>query len=111
MEIAKVETQGVTILGPSGRIDAATAEQFKQQLLATIGDHPSRLVLDFAQVEFISSIGLRVLVVAAKRVTAVHGKLAFCGLAGSVAEVFELAGFKAVAPFFPGREAAVAALV
>jgi anti-anti-sigma factor len=110
MEIAKVESQGVTILVPVGRIDAGTAEEFKQQVLAAIGDRPLKLVLDFAKVEFISSIGLRMLVVAAKRVTAVRGKLAFCGLEGSVREVFELAGFTAVAPFFPGRDAAVAAL-
>ena len=110
MEIAKVEFEGVTILCLSGRIDAGTSELFKQHLLTTIGDRPARLVLDFAQVEFISSIGLRVLVVAAKRLTTVHGHMAFCGLEGSVREVFELAGFQAVAPFFPDRDAAAASL-
>jgi anti-anti-sigma factor len=108
MHISESDSQGVAVLGVSGRIDASTSEQLKQKLLATIGDRPIRLVLDFAQVEFISSIGLRVLVVSAKRLAAVRGKMAFCGLTGPVREVFELAGFMAVVPFFPDRAAAVA---
>ena len=108
MQISETNNNGATVLGVSGRIDASTSEQFKHKLLATIGDNPIRLVLDFAQVEFISSIGLRVLVVTAKRAAAVRGKMVFCGLAGPVREVFELAGFTAVVPFFPDRAAALA---
>jgi anti-anti-sigma factor len=108
MEIAQEECNGVTILAVSGRIDASVAELFRQKLLGAIGDCPLRLLLDFRQVEFISSIGLRVLVVVAKRVAAVHGKLLFCCLEGPVREVFELAGFTSVAAVFPSREAALA---
>jgi anti-sigma B factor antagonist len=108
MQISETDGNGVAVLGVSGRIDASTSEQFKQKLLATIGDRPVRLVLDFAQVEFISSIGLRVLIVTAKRVAAVRGKMVFCGLAGPVREVFELAGFTSVVPFFTDRAAALA---
>jgi anti-anti-sigma factor len=110
MHISESDNGGVIVLGVSGRIDASTADQFKQKLLATIGDGPIRLVLDFVQVEFISSIGLRVLVVSAKRIAAVHGKMVFCGLTGPVREVFELAGFMSVAPFFPDRATAVTSL-
>ncbi len=110
MQVSQLDKDGVTIIGVSGRVDAGTSEQFKAKLMAAIGDRPVHLVLDFAQMDFISSIGLRVLIVTAKRVAAVHGKLAFCGLQGPVREVFELAGFVSVAPFFPSRDAAAAAL-
>ncbi len=110
MQISQHDSEGVAVLGLSGRIDATTSEAFKTRLLAVIGDQSARLVLDFAQVEFISSIGLRVLVVAAKRIAAVRGKLAFCGMAEPVREVFELAGFTSVAPFFAESAAAVAGL-
>jgi anti-anti-sigma factor len=110
MQIVEVENNGVTFLGLSGRIDAGSSESFKHKVLATIGDRSVRLVLDFAGVDFISSIGLRVLVIAAKRVAAVRGQLAFCGLQGPVREVFELAGFTSVATVFLNREAALAAL-
>jgi anti-anti-sigma factor len=109
MLIEQLESNGVTILAVSGRIDATVAELFNEKLLAAIGDRPLRLLLDFGQVEFISSIGLRILVVAAKRVAAVRGKLLFCGLEGPVREVFELAGFTSVAAIFPSREAALTA--
>lgn len=110
MQISRLDQSGVVILGLNGRIDAGTSDQFKANLLAAIGESPIRLVLDFTHVDFISSIGLRVVIVTAKRLAAVQGKLAFCGLEGPVREVFELAGFKSVAPFFPSRDAAVAAL-
>jgi anti-anti-sigma factor len=110
MHITDQLANGVSILSIHGRIDAATADQLKDKLLATIGDRPVRLVLDFAQVEYISSSGLRVLIVAAKRVAAVRGKMLFCGMAGLVREVFELAGFTAVAPFFLDCDAALASL-
>lgn len=110
MHVTEQVHQGVAVLSIHGRIDAATADQLKDKLLATIGNRPARLVLDFAQAEYISSSGLRVLIVVAKRVAAVGGKLGFCGMAGFVREVFDLAGFTALAPFFPDRDAALAAL-
>jgi anti-anti-sigma factor len=110
MHITEQVSNGVTILSINGRIDTLSGDQFQQKLLATIGDRPVRLVLDFAQVEYISSIGLRVLIVAAKRVSVVRGKMLFCGMGGLVREVFELAGLTAVAPFYPDREAALAGL-
>src|SRR6476660_9298695 len=101
MQISESAENGVILLVPQGRIDGSTAEPFKQKLLATISDSPIRMVIDFAQVDFISSIGLRVLVVTAKRIAAVRGKMAFCNVNGSIREVFDLAGFTAVAALFP----------
>jgi anti-sigma B factor antagonist len=108
VQITQQDVSGTILLAVSGRIDATTADHFKQKIMSAIGDKPVRLLLDFAQVEFISSIGLRVLVQAAKKLSAVHGKLHFCGLEGPVREVFELAGFTAVATVFANREAALA---
>jgi len=110
MQITEHEHKGVVILGISGRIDAGTSDQLKFKLLAAIGDKPVRLVLDFSQVEFVSSIGLRVLIVAAKRIAVVKGKMVFSGLAGPVREVFELAGFTSVAKCYADQAAAIAAL-
>jgi anti-anti-sigma factor len=111
MQISESGSRDIAVLGVSGRIDASTSEQFKQKLLGTIGDRPIRLVLDFSLVEFMSSIGLRMLIVTAKRVAAVRGKMVFCGLTGPVLEVFELAGFTSLVPVFPDRAAALASLV
>ena len=111
MQATRSDRDGVVVVGLGGRIDAGAAEQFKARLTEMIGEGPIRLVLDFAQVDFISSIGLRVLLVTAKRVAAVRGKMAFCGLQGPVLEVFELSGFQSIAPFFAGQDAAVASLI
>ena len=52
-----------------------------------------RLVVDFSGVEYISSAGLRVMLILAKRVREQRGALALCGLGDSVRHVFDLAGF------------------
>ncbi len=110
MEIRQTDREGATILEVAGRIDATTAEPFKQHLLQAIGDQPVRLVVDFAGVDFVSSIGLRVLVTAAKRIAVVRGRLLLSGMTGPVRQVFDLAGFASVAPFFADRELALASL-
>jgi anti-sigma B factor antagonist len=110
MQITQVQSDNVTILRIQGRIDASAAEPFKEKVLSAIGDKSTRLLLDFGQVDFISSMGLRVLVIAARRVAAVGGKLLFCRLEGPVREVFELAGFSSVAAVFPDQESALASL-
>jgi len=93
-----------------GRIDTGTAELVKQRLVDLVADRPIHLVVDFSQVTYISSIGLRALVIAAKRAASVQGKLVLCAIPDPVRPVFELAGLASVIPIYATQEAAMAAL-
>jgi anti-anti-sigma factor len=110
METLETRENGVVILSVKGRVDAANARSFEQEVLGLIDAGERRLVLDLAGLDYVSSAGLRVLLVTAKRLAAVHGKLALASLREPVREVFEIAGFSAFLRVFPTREDAVAAV-
>lgn len=87
------EQQGdVILLRAAGKLDAVTAPQFREDLEQTLAPDARRVVLDLSATPYVSSAGLRVLIVLAKQLMP-HGKLAVTGLNESVREVFELAGF------------------
>jgi len=93
MDIQQERSDAVVVIAPSGRIDSTTSEALEQALTRALDAGERRLVVDFDRVSYISSAGLRVLLVAAKRLRAAHGALVLCALGEPVRQVFELAGF------------------
>ena len=102
-----------TVVFPEGRIDHATAEQFKAALaphLVPCAAGRDPLVIDMTGVEYISSVGLRVLMLASKQAKAQGCALAVCGLQPVVREIFEISRFNLVLQVFPALREALAAL-
>ena len=96
MEILKDEISGVVRLAFKGRLDASSApvaEGAVQEFLASAG---KKLLIDLTGLEYISSAGLRVLLIASKGVKGKDGKLALCGLKGNVKEVLDISGLTAL---------------
>lgn len=96
---------------PAGRIDSVTSPHLEEALVAALTGGERRVVLDMASVDYISSAGLRVLLVAAKRLRENGGRFVLCGLNGPVRQVFELAGFLPLFAIEPSRDRAVARVV
>jgi anti-anti-sigma factor len=102
----------VVVLAPVGRVDHVTAEE----LQAGVASHLSRcapgqdhVVLDFAGVDYISSAGLRVLMLAAKQAKAQGGFLAVAAVQPLVQEILEISKFTLVLRILPSVREAVAA--
>ena len=110
MEIVETREQDVVVLGLSGRIDASNAGLLEARVLGVIARGERRLVLDLAGVDYMSSAGLRVCLVAAKQLAGVRGKLALAALQDRVAEVFKIAGLSAALRVCRTREEATAAV-
>ena len=113
MELAAKRFADTVALFPSGRIDHATADSFKAALapyLAAIAAGRDRAVIDLAGVEYISSVGLRVLMLASKQVKAQGGALAVADLQPVVREIFEISRFNLVLEVFPTLREALAKL-
>lgn len=108
MHISEQRTSGVLILGLSKRLDASTTQTFEDRLLGLIDTGEHRLVLDLTQLEYVSSAGLRLLLLAVKRLRAADGKLALFGLGEHVRQVFEISGFASILSIHGSREAAIA---
>lgn len=93
MDLKEEQTGGVTVLQVKGRIDSTTAPTFGERLTAMLGAAKARVVVDFSQLEYISSAGFRVLLLAAKRAEQNMSKLVLCGVSGKVRQLFDLGGF------------------
>src|SRR5215467_6380490 len=91
------------VLAPAGRIDHGSAESFKDALRPHLGRCASgqdQLVLDLSGVDYISSAGLRVLMLARKQAKAQGGTLVVAGLLPVVKEIFEISRFTVVFQIF-----------
>ena len=108
MQVAETGMDGIVLAAPEGRLDTAAAPAVEERLVALVG--ASSVVLDLADVRFVSSAGLRVLLLAAKAAKAAGRGIAVCALQPGVREVFEISGFDRIIPAYATREQALAAL-
>lgn len=109
MEFSTRRLADVVVAAPVGQINHTSAQQLQQALAPIVDDAAARkapLVLDFSGVEYISSMGLRVLMVAAKQMRSSDASIAVTDLQPVVEEIFEIARFRHVLQVFPSvREA------
>lgn len=108
MTIDESTRDGVTVLAPHGRIDTTTSGALEDRVRRVVDDGVRSLIVDFSEVEYISSAGLRVALVLAKRLRGLDGQLVLCGMAQPVRQVFQLAGFLPLFAITSDREAALA---
>ena len=106
MEISERKVGGVCVVGVHGRLDSATSDTLAQRLHHLIDGGERRLVIDGEMLDYISSTGLRVLLVAAKRLKTVDGRIVLSSLKPHILEVFEIAGFKSIFPIYGNAEQA-----
>ena len=113
MEFSSRRLADVVVAAPSGQIDHPNAMKLQQALTPIVDEAASGktpLVLDFTGVEYISSMGLRVLMVAARQMKSASAPVAIAGLQPEVAEIFEIARFRFVVDVFPSVRDALVAL-
>lgn len=92
------------------RIDYESSAAFQRSLLDALGDACGALVIDFSAVEYISSVGLSALVVAAKKSQAAGGHIAVACLQPLVREIFEISRFDLLIPIFESVDEARAGI-
>ena len=107
MEIIQTNSDDATILKLEGRLDTNSASSFEEKLMGLIHSNENKIIVDFAQLDFISSSGLRVLLMAGKKLKTINGKLGLCALREQVKEVFDVAGFTMLFAMFPNQEEAI----
>lgn len=76
-----------------GRLDSSSARDAETKVKGVIDQGADRLLIDMSALDYISSAGLRVILVAAKSMQKSGGAMAICGMSPSVREVFEMTGF------------------
>ena len=75
------------------RLDFSAAPDFQERLLDAVDEGGGNLILDFGNVEYIASVGLRALILASKKSKTLGGSLVVAGLQPLVREIFEISRF------------------
>ncbi|MGB0749148.1 MAG: STAS domain-containing protein [Magnetospiraceae bacterium] len=108
MDIETETKNGATVIVPKGRIDQSTTSAFQELLLAKLSDvGAGPVVVDMGNVEFISSVGLRALMIGVKSAKAAGGSLVVAALTPMVKEVFQISRFDMVLKCFDDVESAL----
>lgn len=110
MHVQQSRIEDVIVLQPQGRIDGATSTSFEEQCMLHIGAGAQNVVIDLSGIDYMSSAGLRALLITAKKTKTAGGALTLCGAHGSVKEVISLSGFDSLLGAHESVADAIAAL-
>ena len=80
----------------AGNLDTQTSQGAQEQLMQLIDNGATKILIDFEELNYISSSGLRVLLVAAQQLADTSGQLRICSPNTMVREVFDTAGFSEI---------------
>lgn len=106
MNVETSYTGSTAVAAVSGRVDSANAKDFEEELSAIIDKGATGLVVDCGELNYISSAGLRVFLIAIRKTSAAGGGLALCRVPDHINEVLEISGFSRLAKVFDTVEEA-----
>jgi anti-anti-sigma factor len=93
MKIEHRQEDGVTLVQLSGRLDSSVAGDVMDQLNGLVSAGTTKLVVNLKELSYISSAGLRSILVAAKLIKSVNGEMRLCEPNGRVSKVLDESGF------------------
>ena len=110
MEISKRREKDVLVISLKGRLDAVTSPVLEKELTDLMAGGERFLVMDLGDLDYVSSAGLRSILVAVKRLKEKQGKLLLASLKGVVREAFEISGFSTIIPIFESVDSALSSV-
>jgi len=109
MQTNVVAGEGYSVIQLIGKLDSDTAVKVDAVFTETMASQ-TNLLLDLAKLKYISSAGLRILLLAAKRVQQKSGRIVLFSLQSNVKEIFDISGFSSMFTICDTLESAVSAL-
>jgi anti-sigma B factor antagonist len=109
MDITELKQGNISTFKIQGRLDSNTSQTFEKRLLDAISEGIKYVIIDFKDLDYISSAGLRVILKATKTLKREDGKIMLCSMQDYVKEVFEIAGFDSFLPIVPTLDEALKA--
>ena len=107
----RTEREGwVLVIKAEGRIDGSNAAKFLESVEGVIDQNDNAVALDFSDLDYISSAGLRIMLLIAKDLRQRNVAFAVCSLSSSVNEIFMISGFDQIIDLHDNSASAIAAL-
>jgi len=103
------DNEEIHCVAPQGRLDALSVPEFEDDLRSQLSQGSAHIIVNFQDVTYISSSGLRALLTARRIAKNQGGDVKLCQLSLRVYEIFEMVGFTQVFGIYDSLEAAQAA--
>lgn len=107
MEIVTRKEKNAAVVSIKGRMDAISSPEFEKEVSELMAEGQKDFIIDFGELDYISSAGLRSILATAKKLESKEGKLLLSSLKDMVKEVFEISGFTAIIPVYESVESAL----
>ncbi len=110
MQVITENKNGSLVIVTKGRVDGSNAPEFQEALKEALKGGERTVVLDFEHLAYISSAGLRVILMFAKQMRRENISFAACSLIAAVKDIFAISGFDKIIPLHASQQEALAAL-
>ena len=110
MDIHKERVGDVHVVTADGRLDGIYSAAFANQVGELITGTDPRILIDLSNIDFVTSAGLRAVLLLMKKAKASGGVFALCGVNAQVREILDVSGFADIFTVHPGRAEGIAAL-
>ena len=104
MELSHDRTGDTLVVSTSGRVDGSNASDFLESLQGLFDPGDQKIILDLGGLDYISSAGLRVLLMAAQSLDKQSKSFSICALTEAVGDVFRISGFDQIINVFPSAD-------
>ncbi len=106
MEINELMSGNTLVVCPVGCLDSVTSPELDSYLNAKLDEHAS-VVVDMQEMDYVSSAGLRIFLLVAKKMKGKGGDFVFCTLQPNIYNVFEVSGFLSILSVYENRQQAL----
>jgi anti-anti-sigma factor len=108
MKIDMQDKENVKIVRFEGKLDTNTTPEAETALNQAVEQGASKILIDFEDLDFVSSAGLRILLATAKKLGVQGGALRVCSLNETVRDIFDISGFSTLLRVFDDEQEALA---
>ena len=107
MDIEARDVNDVKVVDIIGKLNTGTSPEAEQFINDCIEEGANKILLNFEELDYISSTGLRVVLATGKKLATTNGKLLLCSLNPTVGEVFKISGFSSMFGVFDNEDEAL----
>jgi len=107
MEVTELKKENYVIIQIRGRLDTTNYNQLETKLMGLIDSGRVRILVDCSEMDYVSSSGLRVFLMALKKIGPAKGRFVLCSLQENIRDIFGISGFSSIFEICTDREEAI----
>ncbi len=107
MKLSKRNINDFSIIDIEGRIDTTNFNLFENEIVGLIDSGETNVIVNCGGLNYISSSGLRVFLIAMKKLMSLKGKLYLCEMQPTIKEIFDISGFSTIFEIFDTEKEAI----